>query len=90
MAKHKDAKDVWEALRVQYLGSKRVQKSRLQTIDDFSDKLSGIATKFKCLRSILEDEIILIRKMLNSVSKTFLQIVASIEQYSEIENMSLE
>ncbi|KAK9072217.1 hypothetical protein SSX86_008649 [Deinandra increscens subsp. villosa] len=104
VAKHKNAKDVWEALRVRYLGADRVQKARLQTlrtelemlkmkesetIDEFSGKISGIATKFKSLGSSLEDEVV-VRKLLNSVPKKFLQIVASIEQYSEIENMSLE
>lgn len=104
VAKHKDAKDVWEALRVRYLGAERVQKARLQTlrtelemlkmkegdtIDEFSRKLSEIASKFKSLGSSLEDEILVI-KLLNLVPKKFLQIVASIEQYSEIEDMSLE
>ncbi|KAD5803013.1 hypothetical protein E3N88_14373 [Mikania micrantha] len=104
LAKHKHAKDVWEALRVRYLGADRVQKARIktlrselemlkmkesETIDEFSGKLSGIVTKIKSLGSNLEDEVV-VRKLLNSVPKKFLQIVASIEQYSEIEHMSLE
>ncbi|KAK1428540.1 hypothetical protein QVD17_17376 [Tagetes erecta] len=104
VAKYKDAKDVWEALRVRYLGADRVQKARLQmlrtelaalkmkeseTIDEFSGKLIGVTTKFKSLGSSLDDEIV-VRKLLTSVPKKFLQIVASIEQCSEIENMSLE
>ena len=32
VAKHKDAKDVWESIRVRYLGADRVQKARLQTL----------------------------------------------------------
>ncbi|XP_076928725.1 uncharacterized protein LOC143592779 [Bidens hawaiensis] len=90
VAKHKNAKDVWEAIRVQFLGADRVQKARLhtlrtelellkmkenETVDEFSGKLSEIATKFKSLGSNLEDEVV---------------IVASIEQYLELENMSIE
>ncbi|KAD4586052.1 hypothetical protein E3N88_23653 [Mikania micrantha] len=104
VAKHKHVKDVWEALRVRYLGAYRVQKARIQTlrselemlkmkksekIDEFSGKLSAISTKIKSLGSNLEDEVV-VRKLLNSVPKKFLQIFASIEQYSEIEHMSLE
>ena len=104
VAKHKDAKDVWEAIRVRYLGADRVQKARLQTlrselemlkmrenetINDFSGKISGIVAKFKSLGSNLEDEVV-VRKLLNSSPKKYLPIIASIEQYSEIETMSFE
>ncbi|MFS7979943.1 hypothetical protein Hanom_Chr10g00933621 [Helianthus anomalus] len=51
-------------------------------VDEFSGKLSGIATKFKSLRSSFEDEVV--------VRKLFLQILASIEQHLEMENMPLE
>ncbi|KAD3337626.1 hypothetical protein E3N88_33146 [Mikania micrantha] len=51
--------------------------------------LSGIVTKFKSLGSNLEDEVV-VRKLLNSALKKFLQIVASIEQYSDLETMSFE
>jgi len=104
VAKYKDAKDVWEALRVRYLGGERVQKARLQTlrteldklnmkenetIDDFAGKFSGIATNFKSPRSRIENEL-LVRKLLNFAPKKCRQIVASIEQYSDIDTMSFE
>ncbi|KAK9047932.1 hypothetical protein SSX86_033106 [Deinandra increscens subsp. villosa] len=104
VAKHKNAKDVWEAIRVRYLGADRVQKARLQTlrselemlrmkenetVDEFAGKISGIEAKFKNLGSTLE-EVVLVRKLLNSVPKKYLQIVASIEQYSDIETMLFE
>ncbi|XP_076951974.1 uncharacterized protein LOC143625555 [Bidens hawaiensis] len=97
VAKHKNAKDVWDAIRVRYLGADGVQKARLhtlrtklellkmkenETVDEFSGKLSKITTKFKSTGSNLEDEV-MVRKLLTSVPKKFLQIVASIEQYSE-------
>lgn len=104
VSKYKDAKDVWEAIRVRYLGADRVQKARLQTlrselellkmkenetINDFSGKIGGIVAKFKSLGSSIDEEII-VRKLLNSAPKKYLPIIASIEQYSEIEIMSFE
>ena len=104
VAKHKDAQDVWESIRIRYLGTERVQKARLQTlrgelerlkmkedesINDFSGKISGIVEKFKSLGSRLDEEVI-VRKFLNSVPKKYLPIVAPIEQYSDLESMPFE
>nr|KAJ0224925.1 hypothetical protein LSAT_V11C100001310 [Lactuca sativa] len=104
VAKHKNAKDVWESVKVRYIGAEWVQKARLQTlrnelemlkmkdnesINDFSGKISGIVAKFKSLGSTLEEEVI-VRKFLNSVPKKYLPIVSPIEQYSDLETMTFE
>nr|GEZ64348.1 zinc finger, CCHC-type [Tanacetum cinerariifolium] len=104
VAKHKNAKDVWELIKVRYIGAERVQKARLkilrneleilkmndnESINDFAGKISGIAAKFKSLGSSLEEEVI-VRKFLNSVSKKYLPIVAPIEQNSDLETMPFE
>ncbi|KAL4578289.1 hypothetical protein LXL04_014410 [Taraxacum kok-saghyz] len=60
-----------------------------ETIDDFSGKLGAIVEKFKSLGSCLDEEMA-VRKFLNSVPHKYLPIVASIEQYSDLETMSLE
>ena len=60
-----------------------------ETVSDFAGKLGSIRGKFKSLGSTLKDKT-LVRKLLNSVPKKFLPIVASIEQYSEIDKMSFE
>ncbi|GKF66489.1 hypothetical protein Tco_0193006, partial [Tanacetum coccineum] len=88
VAKYKSAKDVWESIKVRYIGAARVQKARLQTlrnelkmlkmndnesINDFAGKISGIVAKFKCLGSSLEEEVI-VRKFLNTVPKKYLAI----------------
>ncbi|GJU52629.1 zinc finger, CCHC-type containing protein [Tanacetum coccineum] len=67
VAQYETAKEVWESIKVRYIGEERVQKARIQT-----------------LRSELET-----LKMKNNETK-FLPIVASIEQYSEIDEMSFE
>nr|GEV59856.1 zinc finger, CCHC-type [Tanacetum cinerariifolium] len=104
VSKHKNAKYVWESIKVRYIGAERVQKARLQilrnelemlkmndneSINDFMGKISGIVAKFKSLASTLEEEVI-VRKFLNSVPKKYLPIVAPIEQYSDLETMPFE
>ncbi|GJQ97198.1 hypothetical protein Tco_0608824 [Tanacetum coccineum] len=91
-------------LAIREQGADRVQNARLQTlrselemlkmkenkmINDFSGKIGGIMAKFKSLDSRLDEEVS-VRKLLNSAPKKYLPIVASIEQYSEIETMSFE
>ena len=104
VAQYESAKEVWDAIKVLYLGADLVQKARLQTlrsefetlkmkenetISDFSGRLGSIRARFKNLGSTLKDKTI-VRKLLNSVPKKFLPIVATIEQYSEIDTMPFE
>ncbi|KAK1435289.1 hypothetical protein QVD17_01050 [Tagetes erecta] len=104
VSKHKNVKDVWESIRIRYLGADRVQKARLQTlrnelamlkmkdnesINDFAGKMSTIIAKFKSLGSSLDEEVI-VRKFLNAVPKKYLPIVAPIEQYSDLATMTFE
>ncbi|GKA49369.1 zinc finger, CCHC-type containing protein [Tanacetum coccineum] len=104
VAQYETAKEVWESIKVRYIGEDRVQKARLQTlrseletlkmknnetVSDFAGKLGSIRGKVKSLGSTLKDKT-LVRKLLNSLPKKFLPIVASIEQYSEIDEMSFE
>ncbi|KAD4586376.1 hypothetical protein E3N88_23977 [Mikania micrantha] len=74
VSKYQEPKDVWDAIR---------------TVDEFAGRLSGIQSKYRSLGSSLEEEV-MVRKFLNSMPPKYLPIVASIEQYSEIENMAFE
>nr|GEZ15934.1 zinc finger, CCHC-type [Tanacetum cinerariifolium] len=60
-----------------------------ETIIGFASKLSNIREKFRNLGNTLESKIIL-RKLLNSVPKKFLPIMATIEQYQDLDKMSFE
>nr|GEZ15144.1 zinc finger, CCHC-type [Tanacetum cinerariifolium] len=53
------------------------------------EKLSSIMAKFKGRGETLEDKV-LVRKLLNSAPKKFLPIVATIEQYQDLDEMSFE
>ncbi|XP_021971694.1 uncharacterized protein LOC110866855 [Helianthus annuus] len=58
-------------------------------LDEYAGKISGIEAKFKNLGSTLEDAT-MVRKLLNFVPKKYMEIVASIEQYSDIDIMPFE
>nr|GFB92283.1 zinc finger, CCHC-type [Tanacetum cinerariifolium] len=60
-----------------------------ETISGFASKLSSIRAKFRNLGTTLESKIF-VRKLLNSVPKKFLPIVATIEQYQNLDEMSFE
>nr|GEZ39267.1 serine/threonine-protein kinase, active site protein [Tanacetum cinerariifolium] len=86
------------------MGEERVQQARLQTlksdfemlhvkedetIDTFTTKLTTLVNKAASLGHIMEDGT-LVRKLLNAIPDRYLQIVASIEQYSDLSEMTLE
>nr|GEU84797.1 zinc finger, CCHC-type [Tanacetum cinerariifolium] len=60
-----------------------------ETISGFASKLSSIRAKFRNLGNTLESKII-VRKLLNSIPKKFLPIVATIEQYQDLDEISFE
>ncbi|GJZ42684.1 zinc finger, CCHC-type containing protein [Tanacetum coccineum] len=106
ITKHKTAKAIWDALKTRHIGEERVQQERLQTlksefellhmkedetIDTFTTKLTTLVNKAASLGHTMEDET-LVRKVLNDVPDRYLQIVVSIEQYSDLDldEMTLE
>ncbi|GJX99130.1 kinase RLK-Pelle-DLSV family protein, partial [Tanacetum coccineum] len=104
ISKYKTAKAVWDALKTRHVGVNRVQQAKQQTlksefemlqmeenesIDSFVTRLTGIINKAASVGLAYEDST-LVRKLLNAVPDRFLQIVASIEQYSDLDEMSVD
>ncbi|GJZ36854.1 zinc finger, CCHC-type containing protein [Tanacetum coccineum] len=104
ISKYKTAKEVWDALKTRHVGVNRVQQAKLQTlksefemlhmkedetIDAFTGKLTILVNKAASLGHTIEDSVV-VRKLLNAVPDKFLQIVASIEQYSDLDEMSVD
>ncbi|GJZ83147.1 DNA helicase [Tanacetum coccineum] len=104
ITKYKTAKAIWDALKTRHIGEERVQQARLQTlksdfemlhmkedeaIDTFTEKLTTLVNKAASLGHTIEDSVV-VRKLLNAVPEKFLQIVASIEQYSDLDEMSID
>nr|GEW11679.1 ribonuclease H-like domain, reverse transcriptase, RNA-dependent DNA polymerase [Tanacetum cinerariifolium] len=104
ITKHKTAKAIWDALKIRHIGEERVQQARLQTlksdfemlhmkedetINTFTGKLTTLVNKAASLGHTIEDQT-LVRKLLNVVPDKYLQIVASMEQSSDLSEMTLE
>ncbi|GJV97076.1 zinc finger, CCHC-type containing protein [Tanacetum coccineum] len=98
------AKELWDSLKTRHVGEEKVQQARLQslmigfqtlqmkedeTMDAFTAKLNGHATKAKELGKTL-DESLLVRKLLDSTPDRFIQIVASIEQTNDLDNITFD
>nr|GEV43783.1 zinc finger, CCHC-type [Tanacetum cinerariifolium] len=104
ITKHKTVKAICDALKTRHIGEQRVQQERLQTLksdfemlhmkedettNNFTGKLTTLVNKADCLGHTIEDFVV-VRKFLNVVPDKFLQIVASIEQYSNLDEMSVD
>ncbi|GKC13722.1 putative zinc finger, CCHC-type containing protein [Tanacetum coccineum] len=61
-------------------------KQEGETVDEFATKLSGLASKAKGLGYELE-EVDMVKRLLDFMPKSFLQIVALIEQCFELDSM---
>ncbi|GKA72718.1 zinc finger, CCHC-type containing protein, partial [Tanacetum coccineum] len=71
------------------IGFNTLQMKDDDTVDAFTAKLNGYATKAKELGKTL-DESLLVRKLLDSTPDRFIQIVASIEQISDLDEITLD
>nr|GEV30467.1 zinc finger, CCHC-type [Tanacetum cinerariifolium] len=71
-------------LQMRELESLRMNEG--ETVDDFATKLTGLSSKARSLGYELE-EVDLVKRLLDSMPKSFLQIVASIEQCFELDSM---
>ncbi|XP_076898584.1 uncharacterized protein LOC143552191 [Bidens hawaiensis] len=104
VASCKNSKEIWEALQKRHVGVDLVQKACLQTlktefemlrmkeedtIESFTDKLNNTVSKASGVGSTF-DQPTLVRKLLSSVPKKFIQIVATIEQFVDIETTTLD
>nr|GEX30237.1 zinc finger, CCHC-type [Tanacetum cinerariifolium] len=66
-----------------------LQMKKDESVDTFTTKLTTLVNKAAGLGHTMEDET-LVGKLLNVVPDRYLQIVASIEQYSDLDEMTLE
>ncbi|XP_076931927.1 uncharacterized protein LOC143597257 [Bidens hawaiensis] len=101
VARTRDAQEIWESLRVRFLGADRVQQAHLQSlkrnfnqlkmgekefVEDFAEKVTEYASQFDSLGSPMEDHE-LVKKLLDSVPDRFIAIVATIEQWADLNTM---
>ncbi|XP_076935074.1 uncharacterized protein LOC143601578 [Bidens hawaiensis] len=104
VARTRDAQEIWESLRVRFLGADRVQQARLRSLKrDFSQlkmgekesvreivgKVTEHALQFDSLGSPMEEHEH-VKKLLDSVPDRFIAIVATIEQWADLNTMVFE
>lgn len=104
IAENKTAKEAWDSLKVMSIGADRVQKAKVQTLraefesmnmketdnlDEFCLKIYGIVTNIRLLGEKMEESNV-VKKLLRAVPSKYLQIASTIEQFGDLEAMSVE
>lgn len=104
LADKETAKDAWEAIKTLCQRSDKVKNARIQTlksefealtmredekIDDFQEKMNGIVSNIRALGEKM-DEAYTVKKLLRAVPTKFLQITSTIEQFGDLNKMTME
>lgn len=104
VADKRTAKEAWKAVKTMCLGAERVKNARIQTlksefeslcmketeaIDDFCMKLNGLVTTIRALGEEVQEAYV-VKKLLRAVPSKFLQIASTIEQFGNLETMTVE
>lgn len=104
LAEKSTSRDAWKAIKTMFLGADKVKAARAQTLksefealrmkdneplDEFYLKLNSLVTNIKVLGEKVE-EVYVVEKLLRAVPPKFLQIASAIEQFGNLEEMSVE
>ncbi|XP_039135763.1 uncharacterized protein LOC120273192 [Dioscorea cayenensis subsp. rotundata] len=66
-----------------------LRMNEVDSIDDFAGKISGVANKLSELGASVKDGT-LVKKLFNSVPSKYLQVLASLEQLFDVDEMPFE
>ncbi|XP_074336196.1 uncharacterized protein LOC141673357 [Apium graveolens] len=98
------SKEAWEAVKVLFQGEERVRTAKIQTLrsefeamsmkegeslDDFCLKLNGTVTNIRALGDEMAEAYV-VKKVLRAMPHKFLHITSAIEQFGDLEKMSIE
>lgn len=98
------AKETWDTLKTIYMGVYRVKTATVQTLkaefgiltmketetmDDFSAKITNIVSNIRALGDKVE-EADMVKKLLRAVPSKFVQNASTIEQFADMETMTIE
>lgn len=104
LADKETAKEAWDAIKTLCQGADKVKNARIQTlksefealtmgedetIDDFHMKMNGIVSNIRALGEKM-DESYTVKKLLRAVPSKFLQITSTIEQFGDLNTMTME
>lgn len=100
----KSPKEAWEAIKMMYMGVVRVKTAKVQTLksefesmsmketdnlDEFCMKLNGVVTNIRVLDETMEESYV-VKKLIRAVPTKFQQIASTIEQFGNIQEMTME
>ncbi|XP_076949586.1 uncharacterized protein LOC143622280 [Bidens hawaiensis] len=99
------AKEMWDTIKARHLGADRVREARLQTlmdefdslkmkessiVDEFASQINTLASKAASLGEIIEESK-MVKRFLNGLpKKTFIHMVASIEQLVNLKTVGFD
>ena len=104
VAEKKTSKEAWESIKTMCQGADKVKKAKAQTLkmefeslkmkdtenlDDFCMRLNGLVTNIRALGEAMGEGYV-VKKLLRSVPTKFLQIASAIEQFGNLDSMSVE
>ncbi|GJS30316.1 zinc finger, CCHC-type containing protein [Tanacetum coccineum] len=104
LSEKKSAKEAWEALKTMFMGADRVKTARIQTlkaefeslnmkesegVDEFAVKVSNIVSTMRALGDTVEESYV-VKKLLRAVPSKFLQIASTLEQFGDLDTMTVE
>ncbi|XBH88909.1 hypothetical protein VPH35_080912 [Triticum aestivum] len=104
LSQKKTAKSAWEALKTMHIGDQRLRDAKLQTlklefealrmketdsIDDFAVRLTTVVNKIHTLGERIEEPYT-VKKFLRAVPNKHIQIASTIEQFGDLNTMTLQ
>ncbi|XP_045084182.1 uncharacterized protein [Aegilops tauschii subsp. strangulata] len=104
LSQKKTAKSAWEALKTMHIGDQRLRDAKLQTlklefeglrmketesVDDFAVRLTTVVNKIHALGEHIEEPYT-VKKFLRAVPNKYLQIASTIEQFGDLNTMTLQ
>ncbi|XP_066354828.1 uncharacterized protein [Miscanthus floridulus] len=104
VAKKKSGKEVWHSLKARFVRIDRVKEARLQTLksefdglrmkedetlDSYTRRLTAMSVKFSNLGGTLDD-VTLVKKLFDIVPDRFINVVAGIEQFFDLQKLAFE
>ncbi|WVZ80285.1 hypothetical protein U9M48_027776 [Paspalum notatum var. saurae] len=102
-SEHKSTKKLWDTLKEMHVGEERVVKARVQTLrreldgmymgdaekfSEFAVKVTSVMNEIRNLGTKMEN-VTVVEKLLRSVTDKFQPIVSTIEQWGNLETMSV-
>lgn len=104
LADKKTAEDVWDSIKTLHQGADRVNKAKIQTlkaefeslsmkenenVDGFHMRLNGLVTNIRALGEEMAESYV-VKKLLRDVPAKFLQITSIMEQFGNLDTMTVE